>query len=152
MLQNEFFEMTKVSLTPEEYSKVECLYNNVQMPKDQFCKEWLKLKDSPLMEELADGMKTLEDGLRLASARVDQLENTIDENAEKHAKDKQKLSESLHSHMEEFGRYILLNIDDESKIYDKIEEEFTLSFIVRAKLEENIELESHEREFLLGKL
>ena len=67
MLQSEFFERTKVSLTNEDYAEVEHIYTSVQMDKDEFCKLWLKNRDNKIIAELMNTIKKLEDDCRKAT-------------------------------------------------------------------------------------
>ena len=50
------------------------------------------------------------------------------------------------------GRKIISSLDYEGSIYEACEEEFGLDFICKVKLENDINLETHEREHLAKKL
>lgn len=52
MMQSEFYEWTKVTLSIEQYEEVEHLYNIVKMDKDEFCKQWLKLRNNKLFRDV----------------------------------------------------------------------------------------------------
>ena len=52
MLQSEFEERVGFRITPEEYREIESLYLACSMNKDEFCKEWLKTKDSKIVRDL----------------------------------------------------------------------------------------------------
>ena len=54
MLQSEFYERTHITLTGEEYADVEFLYMNVEMNKDEFCKQWLKNRSNKLFQQISD--------------------------------------------------------------------------------------------------
>ena len=141
MLQSEFYDRTKVTLTGEEYGEVENIYNRVQMNKDEFCKLWLKNRDNQIIKELVQTCMTLERKNAALEAANANSESTI-------AKEREKYGEK----MKDFATKVLTNLGDDSRIYDAIEEEFTLDFIVRVKLENGMELEEHERKHLLTKL
>ena len=53
MLQEEFYKLTGVNLTGEEYKKVENIYTACRMEKDVFCKVWMEIKDNELVYQLA---------------------------------------------------------------------------------------------------
>lgn len=141
MLQSEFYDRTGVTLTAEEYGDVENIYNRVQMDKDQFCKLWLNNRDNQIIKELVQTCMTLERKNAALEGANANFESTI-------AKEREKYGEK----MKNFAAKVLTNLGDESRIYDAIEEEFTLDFIVRVKLENDLELEEHERKHLLTKL
>lgn len=141
MLQSEFYDRTGVTLTAEEYGDVENIYNRVQMDKDEFCKLWLKNRDNQIIKELVQTCMTLE---RKNAA----LEDANKKHESTMAKEREKNDERMNN----LARRILMNMGDDSRIYDAIEEEFTLDFIVRVKLENDMELEEHERKHLLSKL
>ena len=152
MLQSEFFERTKVSLTGEEYAKVEAIYSVIQMDKDEFCKEWLKLKDNPLMKEIAEAARKLEVEKVEAEQVIRESKARIAAMTEAHQKELEKIGEQHKQHMEEFGRKMVVHFEDDTYRYDNIAEEFGLANICKWKLEENYDLEKGEREFLIGKL
>ena len=62
MLQQEFEERTKMTVTPEEYKEIEGYYNAAsnQIDKDLFCKEWKKYSDSFLLKDYYERIKFLE--------------------------------------------------------------------------------------------
>ena len=142
MLQSEFYDRTKVSLSGEEYGEVENIYNRVQMNKDEFCKLWMKCRDNKIIKELVQTCM----GYEKKCAALEKVEKEFEVTMAKElAAGRRRL--------EELGRKVLLNLgDDNSHLYDVLEEEFTLDFIVKVKLEENLDLEDHERKHLLGKL
>jgi len=141
MLQSEFFDRTHVSLSAEEYGNVENIYNRLQMNKDEFCKLWLDNRDNKIIAELMQYVMRLEK----VNASLEKVGKEFDEKMAKELVEK-------HEHFLDFGRKIIANIDDESRLYDICEEEFTLDFICKVKLEEDIDLEEHERKHLLQKL
>lgn len=141
MLQSEFYDRTKVTLTGEQYGKVENIYNRVQMDKDEFCQLWLNNRDNKIINELVQTCMGLEKKCAALERANESCESII-------AKEREKNGEK----MKNFARKILVNLGDDSRLYDAIEEEFTLDFIVRVKLENDLELEEHERKHLLAKL
>ena len=62
MLQQEFEDRTKMTVTPEEYKEIEGYYNAAsnQIDKDLFCKEWKKYSDSFLLKDYYERIKFLE--------------------------------------------------------------------------------------------
>lgn len=141
MLQSEFYDRTHVSLSAEEYGEVENIYDRVQMNKDEFCQLWLKNRDNKIIAELMQHIMATEKKLYDLEKRSEDFDKLL-----------QKVEEEHEERMQDFGHRIVANLDDESRIYDICEEEFTLDFICKVKLEENIELEEHERKHLLKKL
>lgn len=141
MLQSEFFERTKVTLTAEQYGEVENIYNRLKMDKDEFCRLWLKNRDNKIIAELMDHILATEKKLYAAEEVVAKTDRII-------AKEHEKMQERL----DNLGRRIVANFYDDAKIYDAIEEEFTLDFIIKVKLENNMDLEEHERKHLIQKL
>lgn len=141
MLQSEFFDRTKVTLTAEQYGEVENIYNRLKMDKDEFCQLWLKNRDNKIIAELMDHILATEKKLYAAEEVVAKTDRII-------AKEHEKMQERL----DNLGRRIVANFYDDAKIYDAIEEEFTLDFIIKVKLENNMDLEEHERKHLIQKL
>ena len=130
MLQSEFFERTNVHLTDEEYARVEHIYNSVQMNKDEFCKLWLKNRDNQIISELMVTINKLESEVRVMK----------------------KEQKTAREHLETLGHDFIVDLHRPDLLYDILEEEFTLEFITKVKLQENIELDQHERDFLVTKL
>lgn len=141
MLQSEFYDRTHVTLTAEQYGEVENVYNRVQMDKDEFCRLWLDNRDNKIIAELLQYAMGREQEIVKLERENDALRKKLDD-----------VWQDNEERMQSFGRKILANLDDESRIYDACEEEFTLDFICKVKLEEDIDLEEHERKHLLQKL
>ena len=153
MLQSEFYDRTKVNLTGEEYSDVEKLYEGVQMDKDQFCKHWLKLRNNPLFIELAEAYRKSD---TYGSLQNSELIRTRKEMAEKEALHEQRL-EKQHkadlANMEEFvKRVIRANEEGDLRVYDTIEEEYGIGFIIKTKYDAGIPLSEEEIKYMVGKL
>ncbi len=141
MLQSEFFERTNVTLTGEQYGEVENIYNRLQMNKDEFCKLWLENRDNKIIKELMDYILGIEKKLAVAEQNAAKCDKIIKSEREK-----------CQERMDSLGRKIISNLYDDSRIYDALEEEFTLDFIIKVKLENNMDLEEHERKHLIEKL
>lgn len=145
MLQSEFYERTGVTLSSEEYAKVERIYDNVKMDKDHFCEEWLKIRSNPLFIETMDAFETMEKENFHLKDENSSLKNRYDKDVDEARKEGQDKLEAL-------ALRLIPNLDDETRIYDILEEEFTLDFIIKVKLQENMDLDLHERDYLIGKL
>lgn len=152
MLQSEFYERTGVNLSGEEYANVEHIYTSVQMNKDEFCQLWLKNRDNKIIDELMNTIKKLEKDCKALEEANDSLVKERDRVISQSKKQFQKNSEEFDVHMKEFGRKIIVHIDDNSRIYDACEEEFGLDYICRVKLEERLEIKDIEREHLIKML
>lgn len=141
MLQSEFYDRTHVTLSAEQYGEVENIYNRLQMDKDEFCQLWLKNRDNKIIKELMDHIMATEKKLYAAEEQISK-HNEILENERRNFQER----------IESLGRKIVANIDDDTRIYDALEEEFTLDFIIKVKLQENVDLYEHERKHLIQKL
>ena len=141
MLQSEFYDRTHVTLSAEEYGEVENIYNRLQMDKDEFCQLWLKNRDNKIIAELMTYIMGKEKTLYDLEKRSEGFDKLL-----------QKVQEENEERIREFGRKIISNFEDDTRIYDACEEEFGLDFIIKVKLQENMDLESHEREHLVKKL
>lgn len=149
MLQSEFYERTKVNLTGEEYVKVETLYNEVHMDKDEFCKQWLKLRNNPLMKETIEAFYESQQMI----ITIAKLENEIKKQKEQYESEIEKV-ENIHStKMKEFAKRIIrANEDGDLRVYDVVEEEYDMGFIIKAKREAGIPLSESEIDYMVGKL
>lgn len=141
MLQSEFYDRTHVTLSAEQYGEVENIYNRCKMDKDEFCKLWLENRDNKIIKELMDHIMNTEKKLYFAEEKVAKCDKAINDEREK-----------CKERIESLGRKVVANIDDETRLYDAIEEEFTLDFIIKVKLQENMDLDLHERQHLIEKL
>ena len=156
MLQSEFYERTKENLTPEEYAGVECLYNAVKMNKDEFCKRWVSVRKNPLFKELAEAY-LYESRMHLADANQLQATcNSLREEFDKYKKEKAEEAETNEKYhtlrREDFAKKILFSGFEEEKVYDVIEEEFGIDFIIKAKHEAGVALSDAEIDYMVGKL
>lgn len=154
MLQSEFFERTKVNLTGEEYAKVEHIYNSVQMDKDEFCQLWLQNRNNKIISELMDTIKKLEDD---CAALKGVNENIMKEAEEMKAQYEAEISQDDLQHrnaMEDFGKRIIKagEYDFPSDIYDVVEEEFGMPFIIKAKDEMSLEFSDDEISYMVKKV
>lgn len=153
MLQSEFFERTGLNLTCDEYAKVEAIYNILpKMDKDEFCKEWKKLNNNPLIKEIAEVARNLEKDKLVAAQTLRDAKEKIAAMAEAHQKEIEKIGYQYKERIEEFGRKMVVHFEDDVCRYDAIAEEFGLGNICKWKLEENYDLEKEEREYLISKL
>ena len=153
MLYSEFYDRTKINITGAEFAEIEKLYLAVKMDKDDFCKQWLKLRNNPLFNELAAAFREADtQGARLNSELIQAKEALQGKEAlyQKQITEQHKVDSA---HMEEFAkRIVLANEESKEKVYDVVEEECGLDFICKTKLEEGIELKSHEVNHLIRKL
>ena len=152
MMQSEFYERTKVNLTGEEYAEVEDIYNSVQMDKDEFCKLWLKNRDNKIIAELMNTIKKLEDDCRQMSNSCESLTEEMEGMKAQHEGELQEMSDTHKAHMEDFGRKMIIHMDDDTYRYDDICEEFGFDFVCQVKLEEDIDLDTQERAHLVKML
>lgn len=149
MLPSEFIERTGVQLETEEYMNVETMYNEVKMNKDDFCKEWKRLHNNPLMKEIVESFakfRTMEQEISKMKAQLEEKDRVREEMLDEQAK---KDGLAL---MDFTKRIIRANEESKEKVYDVVEEECGLDFICKTKLEEGIELKSHEVNHLIKKL
>lgn len=153
MLQSEFFERTKLSLTVEEYKRVEAIYVNVKMDKDEFCKQWMKLKANPLISEIAEAMIENDEILRESMAKRQQLEAELEEQKKYGEESIGNLRQSMAVEKMEFAKRIVrANEEGELRVYDVIEEEYGIGFIIKTKHEAGIPLSEDEINYMVGKL
>ena len=157
MLQSEFFERTKVDLTGEEYAEVEFLYMNVEMDKDEFCKWWLKNRTNKLFQQVGTAYR------KDVERKNEDVDRLYEENkmlkaqlVEKDRVHEDILSETLKKKNAEFMSFvrnlITANEDSARKVYDVIEEECGIGFIIRTKREAGIPLSESEIDYMVGKL
>lgn len=156
MLPSEFTERTKITPTSEEYADIEQLYNGVKLDKDKFCKEWLKLRNNPLFKELSEAYcrevrRHLSDVSQL-QATCKSLREEYDAYKENKAREIKDVLDSEESKFTDFAKKIVcLNLEDK-KLYDIVEEDFSLKFIIQTKHENGIPLSDEEISYLVGKL
>lgn len=152
MLQSEFYDRTHIKLSGDEYADVENIYNNVEMNKDDFCQHWVEEKKNPLFKELAEAF--LKQNKELLKAQIDlgTIEHKYMSEIESIRKDYERILADKEEAHKSLGRKIIENIDDEVKLHDILEEEFTIDFIIKVKLCNDMELERSERDYLIGKL
>lgn len=91
MMKHEFEERTGMTVTAEEYAKIEKLYmSSGNIDKDTFCKEYKKVASSEIVKELQMSLR-IEQGkltsarmeLEAANVRENDLANFLMEQAEK---------------------------------------------------------------------
>ncbi len=118
------------------------------MNKDLFCKLWLENRDNQIISELMMSIEDLENIISESKAEKKCLTEELDDCRNRSVKELR----NIRQHLNDLGRKIVENLGDDKKIYDVLEEEFTLDFIIKVKLENNLDLEKHEREHLISKL
>lgn len=152
MLQSEFYDRTHIKLSGDEYADVENIYNNVKMNKDAFCKHWVEEKENPLFKELAEAF--LEQAKKLLQAQIDlgKIEHKYKSEIESIKNEHESILAAKEEEHKSFGSKIISNFEDDKGIYDVCEEEFGLDFIIKVKLQENMDLEEHERKHLIERL
>ena len=158
MLQSEFYDRTKVTLTGEEYAEVEVLYNGAKMNKDEFCKCWLKERNNPLFKELAEAycreVRRHQSNVASLQATCAELRKEYDNFINQKAKKIEDIIKKNDAKFNAFGEKIIcLNLKDETKaLYDVIEEELGIKFIIQTKHDNGIPLSDDEISYLVGKL
>ena len=154
MLLSEFFERTGVNLTGEEYAEVEHIYESVQMNKDEFCKLWLKNRDNKIIAELMDTIKKLEDDCNALKATDESLGQEVDGLKAQQEGELKHMSDTHKAHMEDFAKRLLKagEYDLSKEIYDEIEQEFGIAFIIHSKWEQSIELTENEIDYMVKNL
>lgn len=156
MLQSEFTERTKVTLDGEQYAKVEAVYTNVSMDKDEFCAEWKKIRNSKLVGEIEAAMFQMNaqyieqlSEIKKLKAQVKELEATIQQEQERAY---ENYHNGLHEALNDLAGKIVRTSFVEKSVYDVIEEEFGLGFIIKTKYEAGIPLSNAEIDYMVGKL
>ena len=154
MLHEEFFERTKVSLTGDEYAKVEAIYNSVQMDKDEFCQLWLKNRDNKIVAELMDTIKKLEDDCAALKGTNESLGEEVEGLKAQNEAERDNDALVHRQQMEGLAKKIVKagEYDLPSEIYDVLEEEFGIQFIIKSKWEQGIELTEDEIGYMVGTL
>ena len=151
MLQSEFFERTKVPLKGEEYAEVEHIYNSVQMDKNEFCQLWLQNRNNKIIAELMNTIKKLEDDCQNATRDCNALTEEMEQMKEAHKLEAENDAIMYRNNIEEFGKKIIKagEYDFPKDIYDAVEEEFGIKFIIRSKWEQSIELTEEEIDYMV---
>ena len=152
MLQSEFYDRTHIKLSGDEYADVENIYNNVKMQKDAFCQHWVEEKENPLFKELAEAFCKQTKELLQAQSDLGTIEHKYKSEIEAIKKENERIIADKEETHKSLGRKIIENIDDEVRLHDILEEEFTIDFIIKVKLYNDMELERSERDYLIGKL
>lgn len=163
MLQSEFFERTHITLTGEEYADVECLYNAVKMDKDKFCKCWVSEKKNPLFKELAEAFcheyrihlsdihQMLANG-KCYNEEINRLKGQLAEKDRIREEMLNEVSKRNGEHLTDFAKKIILSGVEDENLYDIIEEECGIKFIILVKREAGIPLSESEIDYMVGKL
>lgn len=163
MLQSEFYERTHIILSAEEYADVECLYNAVKMNKDSFCLRWVSEKKNPLFKELAEAFCH---EYRIHISDINQMQangesyNKEIEHLKGQLAEKDRIREEMLNeankrngeHLTDFAKKIILSGVEDETLYDIIEEECGIKFIILVKREAGIPLSESEIDYMVGKL
>lgn len=91
MMQQEFEQRTGMTVTADEYKKIEKLYmSSGNIDKDTFCKEYKKVANTEIVKELQMSLRITEGkltsarmSLEAAEARENELANFLMEQAQK---------------------------------------------------------------------
>lgn len=156
MLQSEFYEMTKVNLTPEEYKKIEEVYDSCQMDKNSFCKVWKENRDNEgvcqLISELMDTIRKLEDDVRKQRDDCEAITSEMEDMKSLHKAELENENLVSRDKIKNFARKMVVYMDDETNLYEAIENEFGQDYIIQVKLEEDMDLNKEERDYLINML
>ncbi len=84
MLKSEFIDRTHIQVTDEEFDHINFMYmeSGQGMDKDKFCSDWLKHKDSLLLNEFYKQTNRLKDKMDEAREVVSRLTEFIVDQAE----------------------------------------------------------------------
>lgn len=123
MLQHEFDELMGITSTTEEYTLANAIYMDVDMDKVNFCKEWKKMRNSPLLNEVSDKLNAQRKHLHSA-----------DEKVRKHG---EKLAQ-------------LGNLHDDDELRTMAREMLGTANYVKLCLEKGYRLRSLDREYLIS--
>lgn len=153
MLYSEFLERTKVQLDSEQYAKVEAIYNEVMMEKDEFCKEWAKLRNNKLMGEIEDAIYKMASEVHAKEQEIRALKEKLEEQKKHYEGAIEKGGQKWADTMAEFAKRIIrANEDGDLRVYDVVEEEYGIGFIIKTKHEAGLPLSEAEIEYMVGKL
>lgn len=155
MLQSEFLEKTGLYCLPETYAEIESVYNEMTINKDVFCAGFKNLENDDFSSDLwGTVQKLIKERDDLAkenkALRAEKEAEKIRHNAE--LKDCAKLWDKSNK---EFAKNILLALGAErqaAKIYDVIEQEMGIGFIIKTKRENGVPLNEDEIDYLILKL
>ncbi len=153
MLQSEFFERTGVTLTGEEYAEVETVYNSVTMQKDDFCAMWKKSHNNRLFKEMMDAMNSLVSEFNQRGAEIKRLNGILEEKERFIEEERNRIYKAGNERLLDFAKKVIVaNSSETAHVYDVIEEEFGIAFIIRTKREAGITLSDAEIDYMVGKL
>ena len=83
MLQKEFFDRTKITVTAEEYNAIDAMYNNCgNMDKDQFCADYVKHHKSQILDTFYNQSCQRADRIKMLQDQLSDLEMFLVEQAE----------------------------------------------------------------------
>ena len=89
MLKHEFEELIGYKVTDEIYTEANAIYiNAVEMTKEDFCKEWLKIGNSPLVQALSESVNIqrkaagkYHEAIENRNAEIDALKSKVEQTA-----------------------------------------------------------------------
>lgn len=162
MLKEEFYKLTGINLTEEEYRKVEEVYNSCVMVKDEFCRIWKDNRKNEgvnrLIGELMDTIRKYENDIKSLkeenSALSRDCTSLINENKEiraEHSVEMQNNELQFRNHMRSFAEGLIKAgyEDMPASIYDVIKEKFGVDFIILTKRKYGIALHDSEIEYMV---
>ena len=155
MLPEEFYKLTGVNLTGEDYKKVENIYTSCKMEKDVFANVWMEIKDNEivyqLVNELTENCLKLEDDCRALKGTNESLFQELEGLKAQHAAEMDNERLMHRNHMEDFAKRLIKagEYDFPKDIYDAVEEEFGIQFIIRSKWEQSIDLTEEEIDYMV---
>ena len=154
MLQSEFYERTGVNLMGDDYAKVEQMYLATQMDKDVFCEEWLKHRDDRIVKELMETIIDLQQKVKDLTETNKSTSEKLSGIEKSNEKRLQTISDLHTEHIEEMARAIIDGVEDSNydKVYDVIEEELGIAFIIKYKRDSGYELSDSEIDYMVSKL
>ena len=153
MLQEEFFEMTKVTLDSDQYKKVEAVYCEVKMEKKEFCKEWVKIRNSKLLGEIETAMFELSNQVASMEREITHLRGQLKEKDRFHEDEMLAQSKRDGEKLVDFAKRIIrANEAGDLRVYDVVEEECGIAFIIKTKHEAGLPLSEDEIKYMVSKL
>ncbi len=152
MTHTEFFERTKVTVDGNQYEKIQAVYAEVEMDKDEFCAEWKKLRNNRLMGEIEEAMHRMEHQMTEKDSEIRRLNGMLEEKDRYHIDEMEKQAKRIGNGQLEFARKLILAGMDAKRLYDVIEEEYGIRFIIKTKHEAGLPLSEEEIEYMVGTL
>lgn len=152
MTQQEFTERTKITISGDKYEEVQAIYANVKMDKDDFCAEWKKLRNNPLLDETGEAMLRISRENAEKDSEIRQLKALLEQQKQQNKMNIEALGKQAAEIMEEFAKKMILCQYNADEVRNIIEEEFGLPFIIKEKRAAHIALNEDEIDYLVSKL